>query len=165
MLASRRASAAGAASRATAAPRPVIARVSLKPRHQLVRVSSSAAPATAAELPTQPINLTPTALEHLKKLRAEVGGDELLLRVGGGCSGMSYTMDFTSSDKVSPDDTVLPAGSGPDAEGLRLVCDPKSLLYLFGLTLDFSTELIGGGFKFSNPNATETCGCNNSFSV
>jgi iron-sulfur cluster assembly protein len=73
---------------------------------------------------------------------------------------MAYTMDFTTPDKVSPDDTVI---SGE--EGLRLVCDPKSLLYLFGMTLDFSAALIGGGFKFSNPNATETCGCNNSFSV
>lgn len=121
-----------------------------------------------AALPSQAITLTDAALAHLKKMRAEVGGAELLLRVGvksGGCSGMSYVMDFEAPDKVTADDTVLSAGAGADAEGLRLVCDPKSLLYLFGLQLDYSTALIGGGFKFSNPNATDTCGCGTSFSV
>lgn len=61
---------------------------------------------------------------------------------------MSYVMDFESPDKVSPDDQVLTAGAAAGAEGLRLVCDPKSLLFLFGMELDYSSALIGGGFKF-----------------
>ncbi len=116
-------------------------------------------------MPAQAIVLTDSALAHLKKMRAEVGGSELLLRVGvkqGGCSGMSYTMDFESPAKVGEDDMVMSAG---DQEGLRIVCDPKSLLYTLGMTLDYSSALIGGGFNFKNPNATETCGCGTSFSV
>lgn len=50
-------------------------------------------------------------------------------------------------------------------DGFKLVCDPKSLLYLFGMKLDFSNELVGGGFKFQNPNADSTCGCGKSFGV
>jgi iron-sulfur cluster assembly accessory protein len=94
-------------------------------------------------------------------------GPEAVLRVGvrsGGCSGMSYTMDFVSAADIRDDDEVYayePA-SGP---AFRVVCDPKSLLYIYGLQLDFSTALIGGGFNFSNPNATQTCGCGSSFAV
>ena len=55
-------------------------------------------------------------------------------------------------------------GNGSEDE-VTLVCDPKSLLYLFGLTLDYSDALVGGGFKFSNPNATDSCGCGKSFGV
>jgi len=83
----------------------------------------------------------------------------------GGCSGMSYIMDYVKPDQITADDTVMSAGEGADAAGLRLVCDPKSLLYLFGMQLDYSNALIGGGFAFKNPNATETCGCGTSFSV
>lgn len=50
-------------------------------------------------------------------------------------------------------------------DGFKLVCDPKSLLYLFGMKLDYSNELVGGGFKFQNPNADSTCGCGKSFGV
>ena len=50
-------------------------------------------------------------------------------------------------------------------EGVRLVCDPQSLLYLYGMRLDFSDALVGGGFQFANPNASDTCGCGKSFGV
>ncbi len=50
-------------------------------------------------------------------------------------------------------------------EGVKLVCDPQSLLYLYGMRLDFSDALVGGGFQFSNPNASDTCGCGKSFGV
>ena len=73
---------------------------------------------------------------------------------------MSYTMDFVPASSVTEDDTVVEAG-----EGVRLAVDPKSLLFLYGLQLDYSTALIGGGFKFSNPNATASCGCGTSFSA
>jgi len=115
------------------------------------------------------ITLTDNALAHLNQLKEQKastsgeGGEDLLLRIGikqGGCSGMSYFMDFEAPDKVVDEDAVM------ELEGdMKLVCDPKSLLYLFGMELDYSNELIGGGFKFSNPNADSTCGCGKSFSV
>ncbi|WZN66371.1 iron-sulfur cluster assembly protein [Chloropicon roscoffensis] len=113
------------------------------------------------------ITLTDKALSHLNQLKQQKtvsdGVDQLLLRIGvkqGGCSGMSYFMDFETPQQVVDDDAVM------DLEGdMKLVCDPKSLLYLFGMVLDYSDELIGGGFKFSNPNADSTCGCGKSFSV
>ncbi|MFO8239355.1 MAG: iron-sulfur cluster assembly accessory protein [Prochlorococcaceae cyanobacterium] len=94
-------------------------------------------------------------------------GTEKVLRVGvrsGGCSGMSYTMDFVEASDIRDDDECYvyePAGS----PSFRVVCDPKSLLYIYGMQLDFSSALIGGGFNFSNPNATQTCGCGSSFAV
>jgi iron-sulfur cluster assembly protein len=150
--------------------RPRLKTTLKKQQHQNTKQTQTAPPAAPAPAATAaaPITLTDAALSHLKKLRAEAGGGELLLRVGvkqGGCSGMSYVMDFEAPDKVGADDTVIAAGAGADAEGLKLVTDPKSLLYLFGMTLDFSSALIGGGFGFKNPNATETCGCGTSFNV
>lgn len=88
----------------------------------------------------------------------------MLLRVGvrqGGCSGMSYNMEFEKPDNIKPDDYVVKYGTSD----LSLVCDPKSLLYLFGMRLDYSDALIGGGFQFHNPNAQDTCGCGKSFGV
>jgi iron-sulfur cluster assembly protein len=105
------------------------------------------------------ILMTDTALQHVLALRQQQG-DNLCLRVGvrqGGCSGMSYMMDFESADNIGPDDEVY------DYEGFKVVCDRKSLLYLYGLTLDYSNALIGGGFQFTNPNAEQTCGCGKSF--
>ncbi|KXZ49181.1 hypothetical protein GPECTOR_22g771 [Gonium pectorale] len=83
-----------------------------------------------------------------------------LSTLSGGCSGMSYVMDFESQDKVTPDDHVMSY-----EDGFRLVVDPKSLLYLFGMRLGHSSALIGGGFQFHNPNATDSCGCGKSFGV
>jgi iron-sulfur cluster assembly accessory protein len=88
-------------------------------------------------------------------------------RVGvrsGGCSGMSYTMDFIGRDGIRADDEVY-TYEPADAPAFQVVCDPKSLLYIYGMQLDFSSALIGGGFNFTNPNATQTCGCGSSFAV
>jgi iron-sulfur cluster assembly protein len=65
----------------------------------------------------------------------------------GGCSGMSYLMDFIKEEEITEEDHIETYGD------VRCVVDPKSLLYLYGLQLDYSDDLIGGGFKFSNPNA------------
>jgi len=113
--------------------------------------------------PPPAITLSDAALSHLQKLRSDSGGDKLLLRMGvksGGCSGMSYFMDFEQEENVKPDDSVMEY-----QDGFKLVCDAKSLLYLFGLRLDYSGELIGGGFKFENPNSEASCGCGKSFSI
>ena len=93
--------------------------------------------------------------------------DKKALRVGvrsGGCSGMSYTMDFIASEEINSDDKIYDYSLG-DTEFFQVVCDPKSLLYIYGMQLDFSKELIGGGFNFTNPNASQTCGCGSSFAV
>lgn len=107
------------------------------------------------------IQMSEAALKHVLMLRDQQGKD-LCLRVGvrgGGCSGMSYTMDFEDPSNIQPTDEVY------DYEGFKVVCDPKSLLYLYGLVLDYSNALIGGGFQFTNPNAAQTCGCGKSFSA
>lgn len=107
------------------------------------------------------ILLTETALKHVLALREKQGKD-LCLRVGvrqGGCSGMSYMMDFEEPSSVREDDQVF------DYEGFKIICDPKSILYLYGLVLDYSDAMIGGGFQFTNPNANQSCGCGKSFGV
>jgi iron-sulfur cluster assembly protein len=97
--------------------------------------------------PPTPITLTEGAMDHLRKLKAERGEPKAVLRVGvksGGCSGMSYVMDFIEkAEDMKPDDTVLSYSDGE----IEIRVDPKSLLYLFGLQLDYSSELIGGGYK------------------
>jgi iron-sulfur cluster assembly protein len=76
---------------------------------------------------------------------------------GGGCSGLSYVLDF--------DDTLNEGDSVSEDNGVRVVVDKKSLLYLFGTELNFSDGLNGKGFEFVNPNASRTCGCGESFSI
>ncbi|EEC45780.1 predicted protein, partial [Phaeodactylum tricornutum CCAP 1055/1] len=88
----------------------------------------------------------------------------LVLRMGvrsGGCSGMSYVMDFAKAADIQEDDQVDEYMS----DRIQCVVDSKSMLYLYGLELDYSNELIGGGFQFFNPNAEESCGCGSSFGV
>src|SRR5688500_5056369 len=83
-----------------------------------------------------------------------------ILRVGvrgGGCSGLSYFLDFT--DAIQEGDTTL------EIEGLKVICDPKSLEFIDGMSLDFDSNLLGGGFKFHNPNAKKSCSCGESFTV
>jgi iron-sulfur cluster assembly accessory protein len=112
------------------------------------------------------VQITQPAMRQLATLVSQQGQGKIL-RVGvrsGGCSGMSYTMDFVEASGIRDDDeryTYQPAEGAP----FDVVCDPKSLLYIYGLQLDFSTALIGGGFNFTNPNATQTCGCGSSFAV
>ena len=112
------------------------------------------------------ILITEPAMQQLAKLCGDQGSHQVL-RVGvrsGGCSGMSYTMDFVpASDALDDDESYDYEAS--DGQGFRVICDPKSLLYIYGMQLDFSTALIGGGFNFTNPNATQTCGCGSSFAV
>ena len=107
------------------------------------------------------IQMTDAALQHVLSLR-EKHGKDLCMRVGvrqGGCSGLSYMMDFEDPNKIEDNDEVF------DYDGFRVVCDPKSMLYLYGLVLDYSDAMIGGGFQFTNPNANQSCGCGKSFSA
>ena len=117
-------------------------------------------------LPSRVVTIRDSALGQIATLKKQQGlsDDDMVVRMGvraGGCSGMSYVMDVVASSEVDESDHV----ETYDAEGFRLVVDPKSLLYLFGMELDWSDELIGGGFQFHNPNADSTCGCGKSFGV
>ena len=107
------------------------------------------------------IQISETAAKKISELKAEEKATEdAFLRVKvkrGGCSGMSYKLDFdtekTDKDKVFENHDV------------EVVVDSQSLLYILGMTLDFEGGLNGKGFIFSNPNATKTCGCGASFGV
>lgn len=102
-----------------------------------------------------------TARQKISEIRThgKIGADYFIRVsvVSGGCSGLSYKMDFDNESK--PNDQVF------EDNGVKVVTDLKSFLYLFNTTLEFSGGLNGKGFVFSNPNATRTCGCGESFAV
>ncbi len=103
--------------------------------------------------------VTPPAGEKLASLIArEQKGDFLRVKItGGGCNGLSYKMKFVAEPKRG-DILVRSAGA-------QIVVDTKSALYLRGTELDYSDKMVGGGFKFSNPNAKSSCSCGESFSI
>lgn len=107
------------------------------------------------------ITLTPSATEEVKRLIEKEQKPSLGLRIGvkgGGCSGFSYQMLV---DETTPKtyDTVF------EQDGIKILVDAKSHLYLDGMTIDFKSGLVGGGFEFNNPLAKKSCGCGTSFSV
>jgi iron-sulfur cluster assembly protein len=109
---------------------------------------------------TPVITLSEAALKEVKRLINVQGITEGGLRVGvkgGGCSGLSYTVNF--DEKIGPHDSVY------DIDGIKVIVDAKSAIYLQGTQLDFQKDLVGGAFKFVNPNANKTCGCGESFSA
>ena len=100
----------------------------------------------------------PAAHKIGQLIQRESSGEFLRIRItGGGCNGLSYKMKFVDAGK-SGDIMVL-------SEGVRLLVDSKTALYLRGTTLEFSDKLVGGGFKFSNPNAKASCSCGESFNL
>ena len=106
------------------------------------------------------LTLTQTAAREIKTIiqQQELDAQNVRLRVGvkgGGCSGFSYLLDLTEQQRET--DEVF------DEHGIKVVCDPKSYLYLNGTTIDFKDEVMGRGFVFNNPNATSSCGCGSSF--
>ena len=104
------------------------------------------------------IELTNTATDKIMSVLKE--GDCTKFRVyvtGGGCSGLSYKMDFDNESQEGDQEF--------ESNGYKIVCDMKSFLYLCGTELDFTDGLNGKGFQFNNPNANRTCGCGESFSV
>lgn len=102
-----------------------------------------------------------SAREEVLRLMGEKKvGDSAFIRVGvkgGGCSGLMYDLDFDQT--LGDDDKVF------EDNGVKIVVDKKSYLYLIGTELDFSSGLNGKGFSFVNPNANRTCGCGESFSI
>ena len=111
------------------------------------------------------ITLTEKAVSEIRRLQntsgVTEGADQQNLRVqviGGGCSGMSYKLGFDTETPNSADKVF-------EKDGVKLIIDSKSFLYLTGTELDFSDGLNGKGFVFNNPNAKRTCGCGSSFST
>lgn len=112
---------------------------------------------------TEPaVVLTEAAAREIKTIieQQELEADKVRLRVGvkgGGCSGFSYVLDLTETQKDSDESF--------EQHGIVVICDPKSMLYLNGTVVDFKDEIMGRGFVFKNPNANTTCGCGSSFAV
>ena len=105
------------------------------------------------------INITKNAIKEIEMIFKNHDNKEQALRlkvIGGGCSGLSYNMDF---DDVKENDNIL------DFKDFQIVIDLKSSIYLKGITLDHQKGLQGKGFIFKNPNATNTCGCGESFAI
>ena len=106
------------------------------------------------------IQMSARAAGKVSELIQDEGNDELKLRVfvtGGGCSGFSY--GFTFDDDIAQDDTVV------QRSGVTMVVDPMSYQYLVGAEVDFREDLQGSQFVVTNPNASSTCGCGNSFAI
>jgi iron-sulfur cluster assembly protein len=109
---------------------------------------------------TPVVTLSESAMKEVKRLMNVQGLTEGGLRLGvkgGGCSGLSYTINF--DEKIGEYDSVY------DVDGIKVIVDAKSAIYLQGTQLDFQKDLMGGAFKFVNPNADKTCGCGESFSA
>jgi iron-sulfur cluster assembly protein len=113
---------------------------------------------TETEVETQAVTLTSAAAAKVRALLAEKNLPDHGLRIfvsGGGCSGMQYGMALEG--KPSEFDTII------EMEGVKLVVDPTSMMYLGGVSVDYVDNLMGGGFRIDNPNAVATCGCGHSF--
>jgi iron-sulfur cluster assembly protein len=109
------------------------------------------------------ITLTETAAKQIKDIiqQQNLPGDQTKLRVGvkgGGCSGFSYMLDLTEEAVGETDEQM-------ESNGVQILIDNKSLLYLEGTEIDFKDDVIQSGFVFKNPNATSSCGCGSSFSA
>lgn len=125
-------------------------------------MASTTATPPSTETTRVGIILTEAAAREIKHIveQQELDASKIRLRVGvkgGGCSGFSYVLDLTESARDT--DEVF------EQHGVKVVCDPKSYLYLNGTTVDFKDEIMGRGFVFQNPNATSSCGCGSSFSA
>ena len=106
------------------------------------------------------MTLTEAAAARALEMMANADRREAMLRVGvknGGCAGMSYTMDWT--DSVDPRDELI------EDKGVRIVIDPKAVLFLLGTEMDFETTKLSSGFVFRNPNQTSACGCGESVAI
>ena len=106
------------------------------------------------------VELTDKAAEEVKRLIEAKDLQDHYLRIGvegGGCSGLMYSLHL--DDQVNDSDRVF------ETKGVKLVCNPQSAVYLNGTQIDYVTSMVGGGFKFINPNASRSCGCGSSFSA
>ncbi|MDB5649838.1 MAG: Fe-S cluster assembly scaffold SufA [Hyphomicrobiales bacterium] len=106
------------------------------------------------------VSLTDAAADRVREIIGQADKPIAGLRVGvknGGCAGMSYTMEF--ADAVGPHDEVV------EDKGVRVLIDPKAILFLLGTQMDFQVSKLSSGFVFNNPNQTSACGCGESVAI
>ncbi len=106
------------------------------------------------------IHLSPAAVSEIRRLKSRHPNPQAFFRLGiqpGGCSDFYYTLEF--DEAPAPEDQVW------ESNDIQVLVNAKSRDYISGLRLDYSEDLMGGGFRFHNPNAAESCGCGNSFSL
>ena len=123
--------------------------------------ASAGPPAAAPSAPSQGLQVTDKALKRIRMAMAKEGispeeGGLRLGVMGGGCSGLSYSIKFDTRPRER--DRIY------EFDGVRVFVDPKSFLYLHGMTLDYEESLMRQGFNFINPNSSRSCGCGSSFS-
>jgi len=108
----------------------------------------------------QVIRLTDAAAERIKYVMANAASEIIGVRVGvknGGCAGMTYTMEY--ADKIAPMDELI------EDKGVRVLIDPKAVLFLLGTEMDYKVEKLSAQFVFNNPNQTSACGCGESVNL
>ena len=106
------------------------------------------------------IQLSQAAIAEVNRIKSKQSNLDLLFRLSvksGGCADFYYTIEL--DETIAPEDQVQPCGN------IQVVVDSVSLKYLDGLKIDYTEDLMGGGFRFDNPNASSSCGCGNSFSI
>ena len=119
--------------------------------------TTTGSPAAATSPSRREIEITAAAAAEIAKQRDKRGTPDAMIRIGvrgGGCTGFTYVFEW--AEQVRPTDQVF------SAHGVSIVVDPKSLVYLGGMQLDFVRGMMGHGFKFNNPNAKGSCGCGES---
>ena len=106
------------------------------------------------------LSITPQAVEQIRGLLAKRGKESAGIRIGvrtAGCSGLSYTLEY--ADEVGKYDEVV------ETEGVKVIIDPKAIMFILGTEMDFKSEKLKSGFVFTNPNEKGRCGCGESFHV
>lgn len=107
------------------------------------------------------VKLSETAAKEVRRIMEQQNQPGLVLRFGvkgGGCSGLTYFMNVEKDEPKENDDVI-------EQDGVKILVDKKSHLYVHGIMIDYESSLTGGGFKFENPNAKGGCGCGTSFTV
>ena len=108
----------------------------------------------------QVITLSDRAAERVKEIMAQTKEPIVGVRIGvtsGGCAGMSYVMEYAK--KTNPNDEII------EDKGVKVLIDPKAIMYLLGTEMDYKKEELASTFVFKNPNETERCGCGESFKI
>jgi len=119
--------------------------------------ATTSSPTPAPAVSKKEIEITEAAAQEIAKQRDKRGNPDAMIRIGirgGGCTGFTYVFEW--AEQVRPTDHVI------RAHGVAVVVDPKSLVYLGGMQLDYVRGMMGHGFKFNNPNAKGSCGCGES---
>lgn len=123
----------------------------------MTQAATTAPPAPTTGPSKREIEITEAAAAEIAKQRAKRESPDAMIRIGvrgGGCTGFTYVFEW--AEQLRPTDKVF------SAHGVSIVVDPKSLVYLGGMQLDFVRGMMGHGFKFNNPNAKGSCGCGES---